>query len=146
MITLRSEYGSPVLGHDWTFFDRRSIAPSFDPNIRADQSLHIASLPRHRGLLQKIMSLQSKTLSIPLKGEFWRPTSNWTNYRSEYSRFMVKNADRKSGLINSKVSRVLYSTPLCVTMMRAGLPPRASGYASLSFPTIYLTNGCRHGF
>jgi hypothetical protein len=72
------------------------------------------------------MSHQSKTLSIPLKGEFWRPTSNWTNYRSEFSRFMVKNADGKSGFINSKVSRVLYSTPLCdydVRRVAAGMHP-----------------------
>jgi hypothetical protein len=116
-----------------------------DPDIRADHSLHIASLPRHRGLLRKIMSHQSKTFSILLKGEFWRPTSIWANYRSEYSRFMVKNADGKNGLINLKVSRVLYSTPLCVTMIYAGLPPRARGYGSLSFLTIYVTNSCRHG-
>src|SRR6267154_4260356 len=114
-------------------------------NIRTDHSLHIASLPRRRGLLRKIMSHQSTTFSIPLKGEFWRPTSNWANYRFEYSRFMVKNADGKSGSINSKASRVLYSAPLCVTMMCAELPPRASGYASLSYPMIYVTNGCRHG-
>lgn len=89
---------------------------------------------------------QSKTFSIPRKGEFRRLTSNWVNYRSEYSRFMVKDADGKSGSINSKVSRVLYFTPLCVTMMYPGLPPRASGYASLSFLTIYVKNGRRHGF
>jgi hypothetical protein len=144
MITLRSEHGLPFLGPDWAFFHRRSIVPLFDPNIRADHSLHIASLPRHRGLLQKIMSHQSKTLSTPLKGEFWRPTSNWANY--QYSRFMVKNADGESGSINSKVSRLLYSAHLCVTMMCAGLPPRASGYASHSFRTMYVTNSCRHGF
>lgn len=110
-----------------------ALCPHCDPDIRTDHSLHIASLPRHRGLLRKIMSHQSKMFSIPRKGEFWRLTSNLADYRSEYSRFTVKNADGKSGSINSKVSRVLYSTPLCVTMMYPGLPPRASGYASLFF-------------
>ena len=76
------------------------------------------------------MSHQSKTFSILLKGESWRHTSNMANYRSEYSRFMVKNATGKSGSINSKVLHVSYSTPLFVTMMYAGLPPRVSRYAS----------------
>lgn len=54
---------------------------------------------------------------------------------------MVKNSDgkvRKSGSIYSKVLRVLYSTLLCVTMMCAGLPLRASRYAYVSFPRSVL--------
>ena len=139
-VHLRITCSEPSFGLSST---EEALYPHCDPVIRADHSLHIASLPRHRGLLRKIMSHRSTTFSMPLKGGFWRRSSNWANYRSEYSKFMVKNVNGKSGSTNSKVSQLFYSAPLCVTMMYTGLPQR--GYGSLSFPTIHVYNGCRHG-
>ena len=77
------------------------------------------------------MSHQSKTSSIPLKEEFWKRTSNLTNSLSGYSRVMVKNSNWKSGFVILKVSKVLYSAPLCVTMMYTGLTLRAGRHESL---------------
>ena len=113
--------------------------PHCDSILYTDYTLHIASLPRHRGLLRKIMSHNLKTFSIPLRGVFLRRTSIWAFHRSEYSRFMVNDTNGKGGSINSKVSPLLYSAHLCVTMMYAVLPPMASGYASLSLPLFMLT-------
>ena len=86
--------------------------------IHVDYSLHVASLPRHSGLLQKNMSHLSTTFSTPLRGEFWKPTSKWVNNQSEFSRFMVKKPNGKSGFIFFRMSHVSYFMPPSLTIIR----------------------------
>ena len=86
------------------------------PIILADHPSHIVSLPRRSGLLRKIMSRLLRTSSTRLRGESWRPTMKWVNYRSDYPRFVAKNANGENGSIYLMASQVSYFMPLSLTM------------------------------
>ena len=105
------------------------------PIILADHSSHIASLPRRSGLLRKIMSRLLRTFSTRLRGESWRPTMKWVNYRSDYPRFVAKNANGENGSIYLRASQVSYFTPLSLTMMN-GL---SAGYRYAGSPSHLVT-------
>jgi len=98
--------------------------------IHADYSPHIASLPRHNGLLRKNMSHLSRIFSTPLRRELCRPPSKWINCRFEYSRFMVRNANRKGGFVYLRVSRVSCFMPLSLTMINGLSAGITRGYVS----------------
>ena len=60
-----------------------------------------------------------------LRGELRRPTLQGYEHRSEYSRFVAKEANGKSGFIYLGVSNVSFFMPLSPTMI-SGLMVRAS--------------------
>jgi hypothetical protein len=108
--------------------------------IYADHSPRIASFPRHSGLLRKNMSHPSRTSSAPLRRELRRPTLKWIEHRSEYSRFVVKKANGKTGFTYSGVSQVSYFMPLSpTTMRRLSIGASRCGYSLCSRVTMYVT-------
>ena len=68
------------------------------------------------------MSHLARTFSTSLRKESWKLTLKCINNRFEYSRFTVKNLNRESGFICSRVSQVSYFMSLSRTIIRG---PRA---------------------
>ena len=119
---------------------------SHETTIHTDYSPHIlVSLPRHGGvgLLRKNMIFF--TALTMLRGESRRPTLQGHEHRSEYFRFVAKEANGKSGFIYLGVSNVSFFMPLSPTIM-SGLIVRASRCDSFFLLAMYVTQRrFRHG-